>query len=196
MYLNQKHAIKGLPLWSGGWDFAFQSRGCRFDPWSEAKIPHLAARNKQTNKQNIKQKHYCDKFDKPLKIVHILKNKNLNVPLKKKCAMFISIFPIRAGTRLVFTAVGFPWTWHQVDKMILLEWMNPPKVSRMPKKEGDPKKLPGMEDQCWVCNLVFLGFWALGPPHLAWNGNLPLVTTDVSRHLLQDQDRTAGLVLS
>ena len=28
-----------LPWWSSGYDFTLQCRGCRFSPWSEAKIP-------------------------------------------------------------------------------------------------------------------------------------------------------------
>ena len=31
----------GLPWWRGGWEFACQCRGHRFEPWS-GKIPHAA----------------------------------------------------------------------------------------------------------------------------------------------------------
>ena len=40
-------------------------------PGQEAKIPH-ASRSK---KQNIKQKQYCNKFNKRLEMVHIKKEK-------------------------------------------------------------------------------------------------------------------------
>ena len=47
----------GLPGWSEGWDFTFQSR---FNSGQETKIPHvLWPKNK-----NAKQKQYCNKFNK------------------------------------------------------------------------------------------------------------------------------------
>ena len=44
-------------------DFAFQCRGCGFDPSQGAKIPHAS----QPKNQNIKQKQYCNKFNKDFK---------------------------------------------------------------------------------------------------------------------------------
>ena len=34
-----KNSIPGLPWWSSGLDFAFQSRGCKFNPWSGSSDP-------------------------------------------------------------------------------------------------------------------------------------------------------------
>ena len=42
----------------------------------QTKIPHAS---RPTN-QNIKQKQYCNKFNKDLKMVHIKKKKNLGFP--------------------------------------------------------------------------------------------------------------------
>ena len=33
---------QGLPWWSNSWEFAFQCRGCGFDPGMETKIPRVA----------------------------------------------------------------------------------------------------------------------------------------------------------
>ena len=48
----------GAFWWSSGWDFAFQCRGCRFNPGRQIKIPHAL----QLKNQNLKQKQYCKKF--------------------------------------------------------------------------------------------------------------------------------------
>ena len=62
--LLQEH-IRGFPWWF----IAFQCRGCRFNPWLGSQDPTcLAAKKKKKKpKQNIKQKQYCNKFNKDLK---------------------------------------------------------------------------------------------------------------------------------
>ena len=58
------HSIQqGLPCWSSGQDFTFQHRGCVFDPWLGAKIPHAL----QPKNQNIKQKQSSNKYNKSFK---------------------------------------------------------------------------------------------------------------------------------
>ena len=53
-------------------------------PGWEAKIPHIM----QPKTQSIKQKQYCNKFSKDLKMVHIKKNL-----LKNQCAdIVLSLF--------------------------------------------------------------------------------------------------------
>ena len=51
----------GLSCWSRCWDF--HCRGCRFDPSLWANIPRAS----WPKIQNIKQKQYCNKFEKYLK---------------------------------------------------------------------------------------------------------------------------------
>ena len=53
--------------------------GCGFNPWSGAKIPHVL----QPKSQNIKQKQYCNKFNKDLKKKK--KMSKLSYKVRRKC---------------------------------------------------------------------------------------------------------------
>ena len=70
--LLQEH-IRGFPWWF----IAFQRRGCRFDPWLGSQDPTCLATIKK--KKNIKQKQYCNKFNKDLKKKKKRTNQNSNL---------------------------------------------------------------------------------------------------------------------
>ena len=55
--------ILGLPWQSSGWDFAFHCRRCESNPGLDSKIPHAS----WPKNQNIKEKQYCNKFNRDLK---------------------------------------------------------------------------------------------------------------------------------
>ena len=54
---------KGLPWESSGWDFVFQYRGAGSIPDQETEILHVL----WPKSRNIKQKQYCNKFNKDFK---------------------------------------------------------------------------------------------------------------------------------
>ena len=53
----------GFPWWSNGEDLAYQGRGCGSIPSGGAKIPHASG----SKNSNIKQKQYCNRFNKDFK---------------------------------------------------------------------------------------------------------------------------------
>ena len=60
----------GLPWRSSGWDFAFQCRGCGFDPWRGSWDPRcLPAKNQNINNRS----NAVTTSIKTLKMVHIKK---------------------------------------------------------------------------------------------------------------------------
>ena len=60
---NFKNLRLGLPWWPSGWDFTFKCRVPGSYPGWRAKIPHDSG----LKNQNMKQKQYCNKFNKDLK---------------------------------------------------------------------------------------------------------------------------------
>ena len=60
---RDKSTGMGLPWQSSGQDFTSSARGVGSIPDQEAKIPHASG----SENQNIKQKRYCNKFNKDFK---------------------------------------------------------------------------------------------------------------------------------
>ena len=67
-------------------------------PGLGAKIPH-ASRPKKT--QNIKQKHYCNKFNEEFINVHIKKNLKKK-KIEKGCAYFLPLHFIGRSQEIIF----------------------------------------------------------------------------------------------
>ena len=82
-FLKQKQLL-GFPWQSSGWGFAFQCRRWGFNSWSGREDPTCFM-----DKKIIKQKQYCNKFDKDFyKMVHTKKKTTLKS--KQKFALIHS----------------------------------------------------------------------------------------------------------
>ena len=122
-----------LPWWSSAWDFAFQfiagAGGTGSILNQEAKIPHVS----RSKKLNIKQKQYCNKFNKDFK----------NSPLQKKKKEFAGTLTYmierkRKKVKLLscFRLFVTPWT---------VAFQAPPSMgfSRQEYWSGVPSPSPG-----------------------------------------------------
>ena len=94
---QQERYLRRLSWWSSGWDFAFQCRGCGFQPWSGSYDPTCLRAKKQQAKhiKKKKQKQYCNKFNKDLKkifkeSISELETKKLNIFLSISVNFFVN----------------------------------------------------------------------------------------------------------
>ena len=148
-YVSQRHYFWGLPWRPSGKGFAFQCRGCRFDQIPPSLVRELRSHMPLWPKnQNMKQKQYCNKFNKVLK---------KNPEKLRHYFCFIPAFLLRALDYVKTLSWKKPDWRLNVIKILKADFINPINILRpdsmsgfgFPPLEASPRQ-PTSPRQRWA----------------------------------------------